>query len=60
MDEYNAVDNCQTKEQANNGFNIFSQCNKPLKGFLKKIITFVCYGPGVLGFLWLIGRILKR
>jgi hypothetical protein len=26
----------------------------------KRILVFVCFGPGVLGCLWLIGRILKR
>jgi hypothetical protein len=26
----------------------------------KRMIVFVCFGPGVLGCLWLIGRILKR
>lgn len=26
---------------------------------LKRIVLFVSFGPGVLGFLWLIGRILK-
>lgn len=27
---------------------------------LKKLILFVSFGPGVLGVLWLIGRILRR
>ena len=27
---------------------------------IKKFILFVSFGPGVLGFLWLIGRILRR
>jgi hypothetical protein len=26
----------------------------------KRVLVFVCFGPGVLGCLWLIGRILKR
>jgi hypothetical protein len=28
--------------------------------FLRQAIIFICYGPGVLGLLWLIGRILRR
>ena len=31
-----------------------------LKGVLKKVILFVSFGPGVLGLLWLIGKILRR
>ena len=27
---------------------------------LKRFVLLVSFGPGVLGFLWLIGRILKR
>jgi len=27
---------------------------------LKRFIMFISFGPGILGFLWLIGRILKR
>jgi hypothetical protein len=26
---------------------------------LKRVVLFISFGPGVLGFLWLIGRILK-
>ncbi len=37
-----------------------SSCSQSLQEILKKVFTFICYGPGVLGFLWLIGRILKR
>jgi len=43
-----------------NGVGFLSKCGKSLQGLLKKVIVFICYGPGVLGFLWLIGRILKR
>ncbi len=31
-----------------------------LKIWLKRLVTFVSFGPGVLGILWLIGRILRR
>lgn len=27
---------------------------------LRRFVLFISFGPGVLGFLWLIGRILKR
>jgi hypothetical protein len=27
---------------------------------IRRFVLFVCCGPGVLGFLWLIGRILRR
>ncbi len=31
-----------------------------VKNIAKKFISFISFGPGVLGFLWLIGRILRR
>ncbi len=31
-----------------------------VKSAVKKFLTFLSFGPGVLGFLWLIGRILRR
>ncbi len=31
-----------------------------IKAVLKKLIVFVCFGPGVLGVLWIIGRLFKR
>jgi hypothetical protein len=27
---------------------------------LKRTVAIICFGPGVLGFLWLISRILRR
>lgn len=30
-----------------------------LDASLRRLVLFVSFGPGVLGFLWLIGRILK-
>ena len=27
---------------------------------LKRVIAFVAFGPGILGCLWLIGRLFKR
>lgn len=26
----------------------------------KRVLVFISFGPGVLGFLWLLGRIFKR
>lgn len=31
-----------------------------LNRWLKRLVTFISFGPGVLGLLWLIGRILRR
>lgn len=31
-----------------------------LRFCLKKVVVFIAFGPGVLGVLWLIGRIFKR
>jgi hypothetical protein len=31
-----------------------------LKYMLKRFILIISFGPGVLGFLWLLGRIVKR
>ena len=28
--------------------------------WLRRFVTFISFGPGILGFLWLVGRILKR
>ena len=37
-----------------------SHVGELLKEILKKIVVFVCFGPGVLGVLWIIGRLFKR
>jgi hypothetical protein len=31
-----------------------------MKSLLKRLVVFVCFGPGVLGVLWIIGRLFKR
>jgi hypothetical protein len=38
----------------------FMQQTTRLREWLRRTIVFICYVPGVFGFLWLIGRILKR
>lgn len=30
------------------------------RNIVKRIVMFISFGPGVLGLLWLIGRILRR
>lgn len=30
------------------------------KGLARQLVLFVSFGPGILGVLWLIGRILRR
>ncbi len=63
MEQYNSTENREIeaeKEVKGNETKITSNYGMPLKVMLKKIIGFICYGPGVFGFLWLIGRIFKR
>lgn len=36
------------------------QMREIMRMIFKRVLVFVCFGPGVLGVLWLIGRILKR
>ncbi len=31
-----------------------------LRSLLKRLVVFICFGPGVLGVLWIIGRVFKR
>lgn len=31
-----------------------------LRYLLKRFILIVSFGPGILGFLWLVGRIIRR
>jgi len=49
-----ANENEETRESNREKFRVFA------KGALKKFVLFISFGPGVLGFLWLLGRILKR
>lgn len=30
------------------------------RSLLKRLVVFICFGPGVLGVLWIIGRVFKR
>ncbi len=63
MEQYNLTENknIETAKEVNGNDNkIITTYGEPLKAIFKKFIGFICYGPGVFGFLWLIGRILKR
>ena len=63
MERDDSVENKNvTAERETNGKydKAFLSYRNSLEAWLKKIVSFICYGPGVLGFLWLIGRILKR
>ncbi len=31
-----------------------------VKSLFKRLVVFICFGPGVLGVLWIIGRLFKR
>lgn len=61
MEQYNSIEikNIETEKEVN-GTKIIPHYGSPFKVLFKKIFGFICYGPGVLGFLWLIGRILRR
>jgi hypothetical protein len=56
----NKTAECKAKEIESCSSSFFSKYTHLGSNFLKKLVQFICYGPGVLGFLWLIGRILKR
>jgi hypothetical protein len=47
-------ENDESRESNREKFRVFA------KSALKKFVLFLSFGPGVLGFLWLLGRILKR
>lgn len=31
-----------------------------VKSLLKRLVVFLCFGPGVMGVVWIIGRLFKR
>ena len=31
-----------------------------IRSLIKRLVMFVCFGPGVLGVLWILGRLFKR
>lgn len=37
----------------------FERLNVTAKQVFKKFVLFVSFGPGILGFLWLLGKVFK-
>ncbi len=57
MQDYEtSQDSSQTLEEENSK----DQVGEFLKVILKRVLVFICFGPGVLGVLWIIGRLFKR
>ena len=62
MDEFGLApkeieNECLDKAQ---GPNTLAQWTDLLRSWTRRVVLFICYVPGVFGFLWLIGRILRR
>ncbi len=34
--------------------------SEAMQTLLRRLVTWISFGPGVLGFLWLIGKIVRR
>ncbi len=63
MEKFSPIQNKEIDNENINGSNASTglpQLRSLLEKGLRRVIIFVVYGPGVLGFLWLIGRILRR
>jgi hypothetical protein len=63
MEEFSSIQNKEINNEnidASQGSAILPQMKSVLQKLLRRVIIFIVYGPGVLGFLWLIGRILRR
>ncbi len=56
----NKAAECEAKGTGTSTSPSFSKYTNLLPNLFKRLVQFICYGPGVLGFLWLIGLILKR
>lgn len=58
MQDYEtSQDNANSLEDESGSKN---QLGEFIRTLLKKLVVFVCFGPGVLGVLWLFGRLFKR
>ena len=31
-----------------------------IKSLMKRLVVFLCFGPGIMGVVWIIGRLFKR
>lgn len=57
MQDYEtSQDNTQTLDEEQTGDKI----GEFLLSLIKRAVVFICFGPGVLGVLWIIGRLFKR
>ena len=61
------VDEFETKTEETDSFDSDDERSQKrarigelFRNFLKRVVMLVSFGPGVLGVLWLIGRILRR
>ena len=46
--------------EATSGEEAAQRSKDAFRDLLKRIILVISFGPGVLGFLWLVGRIVRR
>ena len=61
MEEFGSIPEVDDENvQSAHGLTQVMQLGDSLQKWLRRTIVFICYVPGVFGFLWLIGRILKR
>ena len=61
------ADEFETKTEETDSFDVDEERGQKrariallFRDFLKRVVMLVSFGPGVLGVLWLIGRILRR
>jgi len=59
MEECDVIDKAAENKNAD-GKAYNGRFRDRLTDIVRRLILFICCGPGVLGFLWLIGRILRR
>ncbi len=52
--------NVDLDDKVENDLSFKDGFNLVLKKVLRRLVLFISFGPGVLGFIWLIGRLFKR
>ncbi len=52
----NKNENCKNEDDES----CKKKSSEAAQNMLRRLITWISFGPGVLGFLWLIGKIVKR
>ncbi len=60
VDYQRATNGSDATGEENETEHVASRSKSMLENLIRKFILFVSFGPGVLGFLWLLGRILRR